>query len=168
MKHKISVFVSLLLCILMLSACQQGIPITITDGGEYDSGQYDYSAYYYSKATADLDRNGVTETYLLKDGPTSGIFTFTIEVYEQGQLKLSTVYACGLADLRFFEQSGALCIRAETDYSKTAFDPEELPLLKVVYDGETLNLKTEDGEDVDTWGEIFRYNSKVRSDPEDQ
>ena len=104
-------------------------------------GREDYEQAFYGTAYADLNGDGRTERYCLGLGPTSGLFTFTLRVYDGEALIAQGTFPTGLTDLGFVQGSGeALEIQAT--------DPD-LPWDQSLYDvslrdGEV--TLTEDGQ----------------------
>ena len=110
-------------------------------------GQEDYERAFYGTAYADLNGDGRRERYCLGLGPTSGLFTFTLCVYDRETLIAQGTFPTGLTDLCFVQGSGtALQIQAT--------DPD-LPSDQSLYDvslrdGEV--TLTEDGQVLEPWG----------------
>ena len=110
-------------------------------------GREDYEQAFYGTAYADLNGDGRTERYCLGLGPTSGLFTFTLRVYDGQALMAQGTFPTGLTDLCFVQESGeALQIQAT--------DPD-LPWDQSLYDvslrdGEV--TLTEDGQALEPWG----------------
>lgn len=109
--------------------------------------QEDYERAFYGTAYADLNGDGRRERYCLGLGPTSGLFTFTLCVYDGETLMAQGTFPTGLTDLCFVQGSGtALQIQAT--------DPD-LPSDQSLYDvslrdGEV--TLTEDGQVLEPWG----------------
>ncbi len=61
-----------------------------------------------SLAYADVDGNGVREIWTLDYGPTSGLFTFELSAYENGERKYSEIYYADHGALNFCEKNGKL------------------------------------------------------------
>lgn len=59
-------------------------------------------------AYADVDANGVREIWTLDYGPTSGLFTFELSAYENGERKYSEIYYADHGALNFCEKNGKL------------------------------------------------------------
>jgi hypothetical protein len=59
-------------------------------------------------AYADVDGNGVREIWTLDYGPTSGLFTFELSAYENGERKYSEIYYADHGALNFCEKNGKL------------------------------------------------------------
>ncbi|MBQ5793117.1 MAG: hypothetical protein IIW17_03775 [Clostridia bacterium] len=59
-------------------------------------------------AYADVDANGVREIWTLDYGPTSGLFTFALSAYENGERKYSEIYYADHGALNFCEKNGKL------------------------------------------------------------
>ena len=59
-------------------------------------------------AYADVDGNGVREIWTLDYGPTSGVFTFELSAYENGERKYSEIYYADHGALSFCEKNGKL------------------------------------------------------------
>ncbi|MBQ1232433.1 MAG: hypothetical protein IIX86_02775 [Clostridia bacterium] len=59
-------------------------------------------------AYADVDANGVREIWTLDYGPTSGLFTFELNAYENGERKYSEIYYADHGALNFCEKNGKL------------------------------------------------------------
>lgn len=110
-------------------------------------GREDYESAFYGTAYADLNGDGRTERYCLGLGPTSGLFTFTLRVYDGEALIAQGTFPTGLTDLGFVQGSGeALEIQA-TDPGL----PSDQSLYDVsLRDGEV--TLTEDGQALEPWG----------------
>ena len=110
-------------------------------------GQEDYERAFYGTAYADLNGDGRRERYCLGLGPTSGLFTFTLRIYDGEALMAQGTFPTGLTDLCFVQGSGtALQIQAT--------DPD-LPSDQSLYDvslrdGEV--TLTEGGKPLEPWG----------------
>ena len=59
-------------------------------------------------AYADVDGNGEREIWTLDYGPTSGLFTFELSAYENGERKYSEIYYADHGALNFCEKNGKL------------------------------------------------------------
>jgi hypothetical protein len=82
----------------------------IPDGAE--STYYSHDTGYIDKATADVDGDGTEETCILGYGPTSGLFTVTFSVYENGEIEYFNIFNC-LANYICFgwDEKGNLMLR---------------------------------------------------------
>lgn len=102
----------------------------------------DYEGAFYGTAYADLNGDGRRERYCLGLGPTSGLFTFTLRVYDGEALTAQGAFPTGLTDLGFVQTSTtALQIRAA--------DPERFYDVSL-RDGNV--VLTEDGKPLAPWG----------------
>lgn len=73
--------------------------VCIPDGAVFE--HYGYSVGYIDKDYADIDGDGIKEDCILGYGPTSGLFTVTFSVYENGYLEYFNIFNCGLQDVSF-------------------------------------------------------------------
>ena len=76
----------------------------------------------YGIAFADIDGDGADEKCLLGRGQTSGVFTFTLTVYENNRLEYAPVYRTAFYALSFVQNAdGALQIKgvSQGDAPKT-------------------------------------------------
>ena len=64
-------------------------------------------------AYADVDGNGVREIWTLDYGPTSGLFTFELSAYENGERKYSEIYYADHGALNFCEKNGKLRVSSD-------------------------------------------------------
>lgn len=59
----------------------------------------------------DIDGDGKNETCILQYGPTSGVFTFSVDVYRDGDpVRVSQFFTTEWQDLAFTEKSDRLCL----------------------------------------------------------
>ncbi len=108
----------------------------------------------------DVDEDGTVEVLTLSMGPTSGLFTVTLQIAEQGELTQQNIYLCPWhQDFIFFEQKGRLYIGGGKDTVK--YDEEgnatvtyESQIYAVTYEqGEIVIRHTETGEAWGRWGQ---------------
>lgn len=81
----------------------------------FSQSNFDLSETLYGVAYSDVDGDGVEERCCLGAGRTSGLFTFTLRVYEDILLEYEDVYCTRAYDLRFLQaEDGTLQIEGVT------------------------------------------------------
>ncbi|MBR1535110.1 MAG: hypothetical protein IJ639_12140 [Ruminococcus sp.] len=121
------------------------------------------SYYYIVNATAvqldtasigvgDIDGDGSSETCILSDGPTSGVFTFSVDVYRDGKaICVRQCYNVEWQDLSFTERGSKLCV-----YGKASEGDEHI--YDIALDDGTVVL-SENGKPIDPWIQgYYDYN----------
>ncbi len=93
----------------------------------------------------DIDGDGKEEHYFMGYGPTSGIFTFSITAYENGEPEYFNIFTCPWTTLRFAITEDGQGILARKDTN------EETYLTMAVEDGNIVIFS--DTQDIDYWGE---------------
>ncbi len=73
-----------------------------------------YTPQCIDSAVFDVDADGVEETCLLTPGPTSGLFTFCIEVRENGVTEYYNIFLADFYYLSFVRQDGELKLKGVT------------------------------------------------------
>ena len=112
-----------------------------------------FERYYIDKVLWDIDKDGNEESCVLTYGPTSGLFTFVFNAYDEGELEYTNTFNCDMNDIQFtWDENGTLQITGEK------FTYGEEPTQKyydvIVKDG---NIVLEsDGEMMPYWGEQGR------------
>ena len=66
-------------------------------------------------AYTDMDQNGTREIWVLDWGPTSGLFTFELSAYENGECKYRGVFYSDHGTLSFCQKDGALRVCANVN-----------------------------------------------------
>lgn len=62
--------------------------------------------------TFDIDKDGIDEECFIEYGRTSGVFTFGLSVYENGQLEYFNIFSTGVYKLSFLDgTNGDICIK---------------------------------------------------------
>lgn len=92
-------------------------------------------AYYYlvngtavkmtmsSIGVGDIDGDGMSETCILQYGPTSGIFTFCVDVYRDGKpICVDVAHESIYQTLSFTEHDGKLCVLGKREESVNVYD----------------------------------------------
>ena len=123
--------------------------ICIPDGAAFI--YHGYETGYIDKTTTDIDGDGTEETCILGYGPTSGLFTVTFSVYENGKLEYFNIFNCGLQSISFgWNEDGKAVIRGtEYRFGKDDFDDKEYDILI-----KDRNIVLKSGiEKMEYWGE---------------
>ena len=101
-------------------------------------------------AYADVDENGVKEIWVLGYGPTSGLFTFELSGYENGERKYLTTVCVDHGTLGFCQRDGKLRVFNDVYfYGKEEIEHREY---EIGFDGTYLGLY-ENGTPVNRWGQ---------------
>ena len=84
--------------------------VCIPDGAEFE--YYGYDKGCIDETQADIDGDGTKETCILGYGPTSGLFTVTFSVYENGELEYFNIFNCDANYICFgWDEKGNLMLR---------------------------------------------------------
>ncbi len=104
-----------------------------------------HSSFIMDEEIFDIDGDGKEEHCFIGPGPTSGIFTFSITVYENGEPEYFNLFTCPWTTLRFeiTEEGQGILARKDTE--------EETYLTMAVEDGNIVIFS--DTQDVLYWGE---------------
>ena len=126
------------------------VPDGAVFGGEIED-QLAHVVPCWDAVEYDVDNDGVVEQCVLGYGPTSGLFTFTFDVYEDGTLEYSSVFNTPWYDLSFVvDEQNALWVRGVTQGDK----PEEHLFGVIMKDGYV--ALSEEGDLLPMWGEVLR------------
>lgn len=123
--------------------------VCIPDGAVFESNGFEQ--YYIDRITADIDDDGTDEYCVLGYGPTSGLFTVTFSVYENGKLEYFNIFNCGLQSISFgWNEDGKAVIRGtEYRFGKDDFNDKEYDILI-----KDRNIVLKSGiEKMEYWGE---------------
>ena len=128
--------------------------VCIPDGAVFE--HYGYSVGYIDKAYADIDGDGIKEDCILGYGPTSGLFTVTFSVYENGYLEYFNIFNCGLQDVSFGrDKDGKLIV--EGPLLRYGEDPIDVHYDVIIKDGNIVlkgNVDLGSGDSIMSyWGE---------------
>ncbi len=104
-----------------------------------------YSSLIIDEGIFDIDGDGKEEHCFMSYGPTSGIFTFSITVFENGEPEYFNLFTCPWTTLRFeiTEKDQGILARKDTN--------EETYLTMAIEDGNIVIYS--DAQDVLYWGE---------------
>ncbi len=95
----------------------------------------------------DIDKDGNDETCVLGYGPTSGLFTFTLSVSENGKMEYFNIYNSPFYHFSFDVKNGVLQLKAMTQGENP-----ETTYFDFVIEAENIVLK-KDNENIEYWGE---------------
>lgn len=101
----------------------------IPDGAVFDC--HGIEAGYIDKIYADIDNDGIKEDCILGYGPTSGLFTFTFSVYENGYPEYFNIFNSNETDIQFgADKDGNVIIRgkASEDYDNIVYASYEISI----------------------------------------
>lgn len=73
--------------------------VCIPDGAVFEA--HGYEKMYIDKIYADIDNDGIKEDCIMGYGPTSGLFTVTFTVYEEGKLEYFNIFNSSVNSLCF-------------------------------------------------------------------
>ncbi|MGN0518624.1 MAG: M56 family metallopeptidase, partial [Acutalibacteraceae bacterium] len=96
-------------------------------------------------AIFDIDGDGKDETCTLNYGPTSGLFTFTLAAYEDGELEYFNIFNSPCLDLSFTKSADGKTILCGKDGEHTRY-------MGIDVDNENIVISC-DEEDISYWGE---------------
>ncbi len=102
-------------------------------------------------AYADVDGNGVREIWTLDYGPTSGIFTFELSGYENGERKCFATFHTNHGTLNFCEKNGELRVSNDVNRYLDGEHYTEYHEYKISIAGQTVYL-TDNGIPLNLWG----------------
>lgn len=128
--------------------------VCIPDGAVFE--HYGYSVGYIDKTYADIDGDGIKEDCILGYGPTSGLFTVTFSVYENGYLEYFNIFNCDLQDVSFGrDKNGKLVV--EGTLSRYGEEPIDVYYDVIIKDGNIVldgNVVLSSGDSMMSyWGE---------------
>lgn len=82
----------------------------------------DYLWLGIDQAVYDVDNDGKEETCVMRYGPTSGLFTFILEIYENGTAEYYNIFYSAAYKLSFVQTDNSLKIRGVLQDEITLFD----------------------------------------------
>ncbi len=106
------------------------------------------SRLYIDKATFDVDDDGREEECIINYGPTSGLFTFTLTISENGKEEYFNTFNSPYYDLSFVEKNNTLLIQGvNSDYGDTPV------LFSISFKDGNAVLTSDNNEALSYWGE---------------
>lgn len=99
----------------------------IPDGAVFDC--HGIESGYIDKAYTDIDGDGIKEDCILGYGPTSGLFTVTFSVYENGYIEYFNIFNSNAQDISFgWSKAGKAVIREQiiADYDNIVYAEYEI------------------------------------------
>lgn len=120
--------------------------ICVPDGAVFEKVEPEF-VYTIDNIVFDIDKDGKDETCVLGYGPTSGLFTFTLTIIENGKAEYFNIYNSYFAHLSFDVQNGVLRLKAMTQGE----NPETKYFDFVIEENNIVIVN--DGNKIAYWGE---------------
>ncbi len=118
--------------------------VCIPDSAVFEPYQMDFNQ---DSIAFDVDNDGIDELCTLGMGPTSGLFTFTLTITENGVLEYFNIFLSEFYELSFAEQDGVLKLKGVTQGE----NPETHAYDILLKDGNVVLERN--GEALGYWGE---------------